>query len=137
MQLRETSRAWMYATPSYIKRIGAPRSIEAFSQSGATIFGFDERPLMRNMLRAQGYELDSTTFAIRTEDHLVQWELAKRGLGICIMMEEVGEAEPRLKKVLGHLDPPASFPTWLTTHKELKTSRRIRTVFDCIASVFR
>lgn len=136
-RVREASGAWMYATPGYIKKLGSPQSIEAFCDSGATIFGFDERPLMRDMLTAQGYRLKRNTFAIRSEDHLVQWEMAKRGLGVCIMMEEVGEAEPRVEKLLGHLGPPASFPTWLVTHKELKTSLRIRTVFDRIVAEFR
>ena len=28
---------------------------------------------------------------------------------------------------------PMMFPMWLTTHRELNTSRRVRTVFDFLA----
>ena len=135
-KIRDRSAAWMYATPEYIDKIGNPRSIDAFCGAAPTIFGFDDRPLMRDMLRAQGFALEVGAFSLRSDDHLVQWELAKRGLGICIMMEEVGDQEPAVSRVLGDLDPPASFPTWLTTHRELRTSRRINTVFDSIRDAF-
>ena len=29
--------------------------------------------------------------------------------------------------------PPVRFPIWLVTHRELRTSRRIRLVFDVLA----
>jgi hypothetical protein len=37
------------------------------------------------------------------------------------------------EKVLPDL-PSLDFPVWLVTHRELKTSRRIRIVFDLLAS---
>jgi DNA-binding transcriptional LysR family regulator len=48
------------------------------------------------------------------------------------MMEEVGDVEPRVKRVLPDL-PPLPVPIWLVCHRELHTSRRIRLVFDLIA----
>ena len=71
-------------------------------------------------------------FPIITDNHLVQWELAKHGVGICIVMDEVGDAEPRVRRVLPEL-PPIPVPVWLATHRELHTSRRIRVVFDLLA----
>jgi DNA-binding transcriptional LysR family regulator len=62
----------------------------------------------------------------------VQWELAKQGIGICIVMDEVGDTEPRVRRVLPDL-PPIPVPVWLATHRELHTSRRIRVVFDLLA----
>jgi DNA-binding transcriptional LysR family regulator len=67
-----------------------------------------------------------------TENHLVQWELCKQGVGICIMMEEIGDAEPRVRRVLPSL-PPLPIPIWLVCHRELRTSRRIRIVYDLLA----
>jgi len=57
---------------------------------------------------------------------------AKQGVGICIVMDEVGDAEPRVRRVLPEL-PPIPVPVWLATHRELHTSRRIRVVFDLLA----
>jgi DNA-binding transcriptional LysR family regulator len=47
-------------------------------------------------------------------------------------MDEVGDAEPRVRRVLPSM-PPLPVPLWLTTHRELRTSRRIRAVFDLLA----
>ena len=48
------------------------------------------------------------------------------------MSDEVGEAYPDMERVLPEMEPFA-FPVWLTTHRELHTSRRIRLVFDMLA----
>lgn len=131
-QIKAQSPAWMYATPGYLERIGNPTTREALS-AVAHVFGFDDSPRMRTMLNAHGYEFAQSSFPVRTEDHMVQWEMAKRGMGICIMMEEVGDAEPAVTKVLPDLPPPLTLPTWLTTHRELRTSRRMRLVFERLA----
>jgi DNA-binding transcriptional LysR family regulator len=62
----------------------------------------------------------------------VQWELCKQGVGICIMMEEIGDAESRVRRVLPSM-APLPIPMWLVCHRELRTSRRIRLVFDVLA----
>ena len=67
-----------------------------------------------------------------TENHLVQWEMAKLGLGICIVLDEVGDAEPRVRRVLPDL-APLPIPIWLAAHRELHYSRRIQVVFDLLA----
>ena len=61
--------------------------------------------------------------------HIVQWEFVKQGAGIGVITEAVGEAEPRVRRVLPKL-APIVFPMWLATHRELNTSKRLRTVFD-------
>jgi hypothetical protein len=48
------------------------------------------------------------------------------------MSREVAEATPGIEPVLPGT-APVTFPVWLTTHRELHTSRRIRLVFDLLA----
>ncbi|HMR80331.1 MAG TPA: LysR substrate-binding domain-containing protein, partial [Polyangiaceae bacterium] len=95
-------------------------------------FAFDRSDTMLDGLRALGLDFSRDQFPIMTDNHLVQWELCKHGVGICIMMEEIGDAEPRVCRVLAEL-PPLPVPIWLVCHRELHTSRRIRLVFDRIA----
>lgn len=122
--------ARLYATPAYLTRIGDPKSPSDLSR--AEFFGFDRTDLMIKGLRALGMEVTPKNFPIVTDNHLVQWELAKRGIGICIVMDQVGDAEPSVRRVLPKL-PPLPVPVWLATHRELHTSRRIRVVFDLLA----
>jgi DNA-binding transcriptional LysR family regulator len=124
------SHAHMYAAPAYLERLGglaSPADLER-----AELFAFDRTDIMIDGLRALGIELSRENFPIVTETHLVQWELCKAGVGICIMMEEVGDSEPRVRRVLPDL-PPLPIPMWLVCHRELRTSRRIRLVYDLLA----
>ncbi len=60
------------------------------------------------------------------------WEMAKNGLGVIVMSDVVAEAAPGIECVLPDIEPIV-FPIWLTAHRELHTSRRIRLVFDLLA----
>ena len=124
------ARAHLYAAPAYLRRLGRLRSAKDLSR--AELFAFDRTNVMIDGLRALGVELTHHHFPIVTENHLVQWELCKQGAGICFMMEEIGDAERRVRRVLPGL-PPLPIPVWLVCHRELRTSRRIRLVFDRIA----
>jgi DNA-binding transcriptional LysR family regulator len=88
---------------------------------------------MKKMLLALGLPFRDDGFSVFTDNHLVQWELAKRGVGMCIMMEEVGDHEPMVVRALPDFSTGVTFPTWLTSHRELKSNRRIRVVFDLLA----
>ena len=83
------------------------------------------------MIAGLGLSLTAANFPIVTASHLVQWELAREGAGICVMMEEVGDAEPGVRRVLPELTP-LRVPMWLATHREVRTSRRIRVIFDLL-----
>ena len=47
------------------------------------------------------------------------------------MMEAVGEPDPEVVQALPSLEPIV-IPLWLTAHRELHTSRRVRLVFDLL-----
>lgn len=125
-------RARMYATPEYLARIGpvtGPADL-----SGADFFAFDHSDLMVEGVRPLGLELTRANFPMISGSHLVQWELCKRGLGIGFFMEDVGDPAPEVVRVLPSL-PTLPVPIWLVSHRELRTSRRIRVVFDRLAEV--
>lgn len=127
--LQERCEAHLYAAPGYLKRLRNPRTAAELAARGQVI-GFDETDTLRKALRALGYPFSDQSFPVRTENHLVQWELAKQGVGICVMMKEVGDNERRVRRALPDDSPCVVYPAWLTTHRELRTSRRMRVVFD-------
>jgi len=122
-------QARLYASPEYLAAIDNPTTPEELSQ--ANFLGFDRGDAMLKWLNSLGLSLTQESFPVITENQLVQWELAKRGVGVAIMMEEIGDAEPLVTRALPEL-PPFPVPMWLTTHRELSTSRRLRVVFDLL-----
>jgi len=121
--------AHLYASPDYLETIGNPTTAEELSR--AQFLGFDRGDAMIKGLAALGLSLTPANFPVITGNQLVQWELTKRGVGISIMTEEVGDAEPLVRRALPDF-PPFPLAVWLTTHRELSTSRRIRVVFDLL-----
>ncbi|MBL4687564.1 MAG: LysR family transcriptional regulator, partial [Nannocystaceae bacterium] len=130
--LKETSEAHLYGTPEYLKRIGRPKTPEALAKRGL-VLGFDDSDALATALHAAGYPFASGSSPIRTEDHLVQWELAKRDMGLCVMMQEVGDNERSMRRALPDAPPIIRIPIWLVSHRELRTNRRIGVVFDALA----
>lgn len=122
-------RAYLYASPDYLETLGNPTTAEGLSQG--QFMGFDRSDVVINALNALGLSLTAANFPVITANQHVQWELAKRGVGIVIMTEEVGDAEPLVRRALPDF-PPFPIETWLTTHRELSTSRRMRVVFDLL-----
>jgi DNA-binding transcriptional LysR family regulator len=124
------SGAYLYAAPDYLETIGPIESPADLSR--ADFIGFDRTDALMEGLNALGLDLTAENFPIVTESQIVQWELVKRGTGIGIMMEEVGEPEPLVERALPSL-APIRVPMWLTSHRAVRTSRRVRVIFDLLA----
>ena len=125
------STAHFYAAPGYVERIGPLNSTEDLAK--AVILGFEQPKNMVDMLQKfLGLDCREEQFPIVTSNHLVQWELCKQGSGVCMMMDEVGAKEPAVVKVFPEL-PSIPVPLWVVCHRELRTSRRLRLVFDWLA----
>ena len=131
-RLRDTPGR-LYATPGYLKRIGHPRSVADLSR--ADFIGFRDDDSFLPGLKAMGFDVTRKNFPIHTENHMVLWELVKNGLGIGAIIDEVGDAEPLVERVLPSL-APIPVPAWLVAHREVHTSRRVRMVFDLLLEHF-
>ena len=63
------------------------------------------------------------------ESLIIHWQLVLSGAGVGVMVDTIGDADPRVSRVCPDL-PPFTSELWLVTHRELNTSRRVRRVFD-------
>lgn len=126
--------AAMYATPSYLNSLGLPNSISGFNEANFIGFGNNNDEYLK-ALNEKGFSLSERNFPVRTDSHLVHWELTKRGVGIGVMPIEVGDLDPQVERII-----PGSVvfngEVWLVSHRELKMNRRVRTVFDFLVSEF-
>ena len=122
--------AHFYATKKYLDQVGHPHSTEDLQQ--LDFIGFENPGTLIHYLNEMGLFLSADNFRVITSSYLAHWELVKQDLGIGMMPEEIGDAEPLVQRVLPDF-PSLTFPIWLTTHRELRTNRRIRIVFDLLS----
>ena len=132
-RLVQQASAHLYASKSYLDRRGYPSSRAELS--GHDFLSFGEPQRMIEFLEPLGIALEADCFRLGSQSGVVTWELAQQGFGICPMAESVAAATRGMERVLPAMDP-ILFPVWLTTHRELHTSRRIRLVYDLLAEFF-
>lgn len=126
-----TGRARLYAAPSYLESLGNPTTVGELSRG--EFIGFDHGDALMKGLNALGLALTKESFPWVTSNQHVQWALVTQGSGIGVMMEEIGDADPRVRRALPEL-PPFPVPMWLTSHRDVRTSRRVRVVFDMLVA---
>lgn len=124
-------QARLYATPAYLESIGGLAGPEDIAR--AAFVGFFENEQYITGLQAFGLPVTKESFPVQTASHLVHWELVKAGIAIGAMPITVGDAEPRVVQATPWLKPFV-YPVWLVAHRELRTSRRLRLVFDFLAN---
>ncbi len=121
----------LYASKSYIQNLEHRQSPQDLNN--AVFLGTDHSNRVISYLNKFGFHLSSSNFPVIVANHLVQWEMVKHGVGIGFMTADIGDAEPLVERVLPTF-PAFEIDTWLVAHRELKTSRRLRVVFDYLAT---
>lgn len=127
--IREAT-AYFYASQDWVNAHGHPRSAEDAAR--LSFVGSDRSGQYLGYLRMHGLPLSEANFSCYADHSVAHWALVRQGMGIGVMMEEIALATPGMVRVLDDL-PPILFPIWLVTHRELRTSKRIRMVFDALA----
>lgn len=102
----------------------------------AEIVGFDWTDMLRQRLDelaidAIGKPFDPSQFTVASANHLVQLAMVRAGVGLGVFPLHVGQDHSDLAQAVPGADP-IRFPVWLVTHRELRTNRRIRLVFDLL-----
>lgn len=117
----------LYASKDYLDKTGRPKCIDNIGN--CRFIGFDDAGVYMQFLNGLGLKLKDSDFPIRAQSHLVQWAMAKQGLGIVTVIEAVGDSDPAMERVFPEMAPIIT-PMYLVAHKEVITSRRISVVFD-------
>jgi DNA-binding transcriptional LysR family regulator len=129
-RLVREAKGYFYASKEYLDLHGRPQSVDDLAKHD--FVGSGDVPRMLEYLKPMGFPIDIDNFRTGSDSGLVAWELCRQGFGIAPMADDVAEATPGIERVLPEL-APIVFPIWLTTHRELHTSQRIRLVFDALA----
>lgn len=129
-KLLRQSSAHLYAAQSYLDQHGTPTTAQGLAQ--ATFIGFAPVERLIAGLNSCGLTLTRQNFKLITDNGVVAGELIKQGLGIGVMPKDFAAKVPGLTCILPEI-VSLPLPFWLTSHRELLTSRRIRVVFDILA----
>jgi DNA-binding transcriptional LysR family regulator len=114
----------------YVARRGRPTTLNDLWHHD--VIGFDSADAIIAHARALGYTMTRDNFVLRSDDQPHLWELIKAGLGIGFGQAQLVRNTPGMVALPVDLAIPP-LPVWLTTHKELYTSHRIRAIYDALA----
>ena len=118
------------AHQDYLRRRGVPR--QPSDLLAHDLIGGDRNDDTLKGFAAQGLVVGREQFAFRADDLIVVWQAVRAGLGVGFVSEYLIRSDPAVIPVLPKLKIEP-LPVWLAVHKEIRTSKRIRAVYDFLA----
>lgn len=118
-----------YAHRDYVKARGKPTEANMLSHQWV---GYDRSDQFLRGFRAAGFKVGKETFGFRCDNQIVVWHAVRAGLGISAGMQRVAALAPELVRVLAKLPVPP-LPLWITAHRALRGTPRLKVVFDFLA----
>ena len=115
----------LFAHRRYLQRHGEPRSID---EPGHVAVGFDRDPGVARTIRNLNLPLDRDFFDFRSDSDLAQPATLRAGFGIGGCMYGLARRDPNLVHVLTGVG--FEMEMWVVMHEDLKSSRRMRLMFD-------
>ncbi|MBA55246.1 MAG: LysR family transcriptional regulator [Pseudomonadales bacterium] len=128
--------ASLYATTEYLQSLPHPLTVESLTEACFIGFNTGDNRAYIESLAEFGLHLHEDNFCVNADSHLVHWELTKQGLGIGVMPTAIGDHESGVVRVI----TDRAFykgEMWLVSHRELRTNKRVRAVFDFLAEELR
>lgn len=120
----------LFASESYLEELGQIDALEDFSR--ANFIGYQHPERLVPQISAMGIPVTRKNFGITTTSGSTMYELVRDGAGIAFLPIAISEGRLGLKRI--HPKAPTfGMETWLVTHREIQTSRRIRLTFDHLA----
>ncbi|MEE4302090.1 MAG: LysR family transcriptional regulator [Pseudomonadales bacterium] len=120
------------ASRAYLERAGAPTTpAELLAHP---LVGLDADLDLAGP-RAMGFPLEREHFVFRSDSRLAGNAAVRAGIGIGFVQRPLVERDPELVRLELDLRLPR-LPLYVVTHAEMRTSRRMKTVFDALVAHF-
>ena len=125
--------AHFYASTAYLDRVGRPETAADFARIDH--IGAADPDRMVTELDKRGIPTPRDNIRVFSENTIVVWEMVKAGLGATAMSDRIAARTPGVERILPEFE--IRFPVWLAVHREVRTSARIRLVFDHLAEALK
>ncbi|MFZ5893612.1 MAG: LysR family transcriptional regulator [Myxococcota bacterium] len=115
----------LHADAGYLKAYGAPRSVEELLQH--PLIGFDSAASLRRIPKSD-VPLSREMFAFRCDSDIAQYAALRAGFGIGVCQVALAKRD-RLVRLLPSV-LRFELGMWVVMHKDHRSSRRMRLMFD-------
>lgn len=124
-----------YAHEDYLHAHSVPKTREDLS--GHKFVGEASGNTIEAALRRLGLSITAEHFVIRTDNQALRWNAVCAGAGIGFIATIVGDtfAHQKVRRVLP--DIALVLPLWIVARRDVRSLKRVRTVFDAIAAAVR
>lgn len=119
-----------YAHERYLQQAGTPQTPADLARHA--LIGYATDDVIERGFAAMGVALRRENFAIRTDDQVAYGMLIAQGAGIGFVAHYNAPHWPGVRRVLPQLPIP-SLPCWLAVHREIRSSKVVRRVYDFLA----
>jgi DNA-binding transcriptional LysR family regulator len=116
----------LYAHRRYIEAHGLPASLQDAAHSAV---GFDRDVQTQRYLQDRQLPFTRESFAFRSDQDLAQLAALRAGFGVGACQAPLARRDPDLVPVLDDAFR-AELEVWVAMHEDLKSSRRMRLMFD-------
>ncbi len=126
----------LYAAPAYLKRFGAPRTIDDLEGHRFVTFGAAAPAYLRDMnwLETAGRPYDNPRIpALRVNNVVAIKRAVQRGIGIALLPDYLIETDSGLTQLIPEVDLP-SFDTYFVYPDELRNSARVHAFRDFLVN---
>ena len=120
-----------YAHRGYLQNAGTPR--EPAELLAHALIGSDKNEDIIRGFAALGFPVKREQFSFRSDDLMAHWHAVKSGMGIGFIADYLARTDADVIAVLPMLKIPA-LPVWLAVHREIRTNKRIRAVYDFLGN---
>lgn len=126
----------LYASPTYLKRFGAPATIADLDHHRIVTFGEQGAAYLREMnwLESAGRSSDNPRLPTLKVNSVVAIKRAvQRGIGIALLPDYIVESDSGLVQLIPEADLP-EYNTYFVYPAELKTTARVRAFRDFLVA---
>jgi DNA-binding transcriptional LysR family regulator len=121
-------RLGLHAHPRHLKMYGAPRTVGELRQH--PLIGFDTAASVTRLPKLD-LPLSRELFSFRCDSDVGQYAALRAGFGIGVCQLGLAKRDGLVKVLPGVLD--FEIGVWVVMHRDLKSSRRMRMMFDHLA----